>query len=253
LALLDLGVDPSILRNAISLLLKGDQDCETSLMDALQRSVTSQNIHLSQLHQPIMNDPRTMDRYLSALELTINTRMHLRERAKVVHFWKMLAKANPANTNVVTPSASQLDQLQEYGDPSMTPSKSFIVDTLVGKLRDALMHHRSDVGDSNGSNSDDNRSTVHETQFRTSAASSSLSHSRQINSKQSVNAFYSRVSYLPRWVPSRAQVSSSSISIANAREPVCHEALVTHRSMQSLSVRSALPSPLKLYTYDSVP
>lgn len=126
LALLDLGLEPPVLREAVSSVLTDGQDGEDALINAVQKASTDAD-------RPVTG-PRTSDHYLSALELTINARKELKEKARYAQFWKTVAKSDPANSTIITPSPSDLDSLNE---PSVLHRPS-VVDDLVYQLRDAL-------------------------------------------------------------------------------------------------------------------
>lgn len=145
LALVDLGLDPLILREAVSGVLKEGQPGEDALVDAIQKTARLRDQSLSKGFFAT-DGPRTADHYLSALDLTINARKELKEKAKVAQFWKMVAKSDPSNANTVTPSTSKLDQIEKSGHLSC-PSNASLVDDLVNQFKEALVRKSPRVED----------------------------------------------------------------------------------------------------------
>ncbi|KAJ2930250.1 hypothetical protein H1R20_g6823, partial [Candolleomyces eurysporus] len=144
LALVDLGLDPSTLRESISSVLKDGQPGEDALISAFQRSSLAKGPSWSKHLSPATDGLRTVDHYLSALDLTINARKELKEKAKATQFWKMVAKSDPAHADMVTPSPSALDQIQTQPISASNAPKSSVVDDLVVQLKGAPSKKQSD-------------------------------------------------------------------------------------------------------------
>ncbi|RXW25077.1 hypothetical protein EST38_g792 [Candolleomyces aberdarensis] len=143
LALVDLGLDPSILRESISSVLRDGRPGEDALISAFQKSSLAKGPSRSKHPSPAADGLRTVGHYLSALDLTINARKELKEKAKVTQFWKMVAKSDPAHADLVTPSPSALDQIQTQSISTSNAPKSSVVDDLVVQLKGAPSEKQS--------------------------------------------------------------------------------------------------------------
>ncbi|RDB21212.1 hypothetical protein Hypma_011344 [Hypsizygus marmoreus] len=74
---------------------------------------------------------RTQDEYMSALHMTLKSRMELRKCKKVAKFWKNTAKKDEQNTDVVTPSNSNISSIREI----LPVGRQKAVDALIAKRR----------------------------------------------------------------------------------------------------------------------
>ncbi|KAJ2919972.1 hypothetical protein MD484_g388, partial [Candolleomyces efflorescens] len=215
LALVDLGLDLPTLREAISSILRDDQSGEDALINAFQKSSLAKGTSRSKNLSPVADGLRTVDHYLSALDLTISARKELKEKAKVVQFWKMVAKTDPAHADIVTPSPSALDQIQTLSISASNAPRSSVVDDLVAQLRDLGL---SETPPSSSPVQEDTTSSQHipPSQAVSFTADSVLRSNPASNGKE-------RRLGLPS-LPSRS-----------SRDLMARQSMVAHQSMQSFS------------------
>lgn len=90
---------------------------------------------------PAVIGPRTNEQYLSALNMTIQCRRENKDLQNVKKFWKNVAKEDPANGNLVTPSSSNLSSIQVI----LPEKRQRAVDDLLAKLRNGTIPMRSQV------------------------------------------------------------------------------------------------------------
>lgn len=75
--------------------------------------------------------PRTQDEYMAALQLTLKSRMQLRESRKIAKFWRDIAKQDGQNEEIVTPSSSNISSIHE----TLGPERQKAVDALIATRR----------------------------------------------------------------------------------------------------------------------
>ncbi|KAK7053157.1 hypothetical protein VNI00_003776 [Paramarasmius palmivorus] len=113
---------------------------ENAAIGVLRRLVHQPNSPWSRLLPPVIGE-RTTDQYASALGTVLKTRKDLKHGKNVAQFWKRQAKLDEANTNLVTPSASTLSEVQI----ALSEDRKQAVDDLLQKLRSGEIPVRSRV------------------------------------------------------------------------------------------------------------
>ncbi|KAF9024552.1 hypothetical protein BDZ89DRAFT_1017475 [Hymenopellis radicata] len=90
---------------------------------------------------PAVIGPRTNEQYLSAINMTLQSRKENRELQGVKKFWKNVAKEDPANADLVTPSSSNLSAVQAV----LSEKRQQAVDDLLAQLRNGSVPIRSQI------------------------------------------------------------------------------------------------------------
>lgn len=90
---------------------------------------------------PAVIGPRTNEQYLSAINMTLQSRKENRELQGVKKFWKNVAKEDPANADLVTPSSSNLSAVQAV----LSEKRQHAVDDLLVQLRNGSVPIRSQI------------------------------------------------------------------------------------------------------------
>jgi hypothetical protein len=237
LALVDLGLDLPILREAISTILSDGQSGEDTLIDAFQKSSLAKGTSRSKHLSPAADGLRTVDHYLSALDLTISARKELREKAKVSQFWKMVAKTDPAHADIVTPSPSALDQIQTLSISAFNAPRSSVVDDLVAQLRSTLLEKQSGENQSGARNLRDADPALPETPPFSSPAQEGTTVSQHTPPSK---AFSFTTDPEPHSDPASSGKENrpglSTSPSRSSRDLMARQSIVAHQSMQSFSV-----------------
>ena len=90
---------------------------------------------------PAVIGPRTNQQYLSALSMTLQFRRENKDLQAFKKFWKGVAKEDPANTNLITPSTSAISTVQVV----LPNDRQRAVDDLLVKLRNGSIPLRGQV------------------------------------------------------------------------------------------------------------
>ncbi|KAF8160721.1 hypothetical protein B0H34DRAFT_349592 [Crassisporium funariophilum] len=143
MAMVDLKLHEPVLYRAAKAVKEGDA-AEDALIDAVKEASTQKLSAWSRI-VPAIVGPRTPEHYVSAINLTLKARKDLRKRDKVCEFWKKIAKRDPTNATMVTPSASVLSDAGELVEEVMP--KPAVLDELLTALEngDSLLRAKQNV------------------------------------------------------------------------------------------------------------
>lgn len=115
-----INLDNPLYRAALSVL--SNAEAEDALVTAIIESAKDKASPWARII-PAVIGPRSPQNYVSALNLTLRTRKDLRERKRVCEFWKAMAKMDPENHDVVTPSSSAHSDACDDWDAAMNCEK----------------------------------------------------------------------------------------------------------------------------------
>lgn len=132
-AMAKLGVDNPLYCASLSVMSK--VEAEDALVDSIMEAAKDKRSPWSRII-PAVIGPRSPEQYVSAINLTLQTRQDLRDREKVCQFWKTTAKQDPQNSSLLTPSSSELSDLN-LGSKRKTTPKPFPneLEDMLGALK----------------------------------------------------------------------------------------------------------------------
>ncbi|KAF9073667.1 hypothetical protein BDP27DRAFT_1141246, partial [Rhodocollybia butyracea] len=83
-----------------------------AIVDAIREVAEIPHSPWSTLIPPVIGE-RSPDHYSSALSITLKTRSDLRCAKNLAQFWKFTAQDDGVHGDIITPSASNLSEVQE--------------------------------------------------------------------------------------------------------------------------------------------
>ncbi|KAF5386668.1 hypothetical protein D9615_001748 [Tricholomella constricta] len=110
--------------------LRNGHTLDQALSNAVSRTAATTMINSGDVVPSVLG-LRTQAEYVSALQLTIKTRMQLRKCKKVAKFWKNTATEDGKNSHIVTPSPSDISSISEV----LSAERQKAVDDLMARRK----------------------------------------------------------------------------------------------------------------------
>ncbi|KAG5643901.1 hypothetical protein DXG03_009472 [Asterophora parasitica] len=123
--------------------LRNGHALDQALLNAVKRTTTTDapGDVPSLIGVPSVLGLRSHDEYQSALQLTLKSRMQLRQSKKIAKFWKNTATEDGKNTHVVTPSPSAISSICE----ALPAERQKAVDDLIARRKSNPRHFYTPV------------------------------------------------------------------------------------------------------------
>jgi hypothetical protein len=125
--------------------VKAGQPADDALVESIKKAASRPGTSWSTII-PAVTGPRSPEHYLSAINLTLKTRLDLKKAIQVGRFWKKTAKKDPAHTETVTPSASDLSDVSLPNEFKLK-ERGTEVDDLLANIRINGLPMRTKISD----------------------------------------------------------------------------------------------------------
>ncbi|KAJ7594502.1 hypothetical protein C8J56DRAFT_1122408, partial [Mycena floridula] len=116
-------------------------DGEEALVESVRAAALDPQSGWSRI-LPAVIGPRTQQEYISSINSLLKARKETREVRKATRFWKRLAKQQKENSDIITPSASNISDVTLE---SIGPARRQAVNDLLAKLRSGTIPLRGRI------------------------------------------------------------------------------------------------------------
>ncbi|RDB25149.1 hypothetical protein Hypma_007918 [Hypsizygus marmoreus] len=131
-SMVEIGIHQPVLSGAWKAVTP-ERTSDEALVDAIRKAAATPGTSWSKII-PQVTGPRTSDEYLAAIDMTVKATQELKITRKILRFWKITAKKDPSQTDLVTPSPSKLSDASLAKD-NQGRHKVRVVDDLLKQLK----------------------------------------------------------------------------------------------------------------------
>ena len=135
----EVGVPRQLLAGTHNAISSG-RDFEDELVDSIRNAALNPSSPWSSI-VPAVIGPRAPDQYRAAISNILRTRQEVVSAKKTAKFWKQTARALGAGLDIITPSPSNVSDIQI----ALSPERSQAANELLSKLRSGEIPLRSQV------------------------------------------------------------------------------------------------------------